>query len=129
MFMRLGWMLPKTLDAQDVEISPVPPDLRGWRYKHSSDWLWSVSLLPERKRQFSQPPTAPIASGWSKSPGGTCTHWKAAPCHGARRKRSIALALFQLECRGQSCFESLSRRFCRCWIVSDLRAPLHARVI
>src|SRR6185437_12524062 len=27
--------------------------------------------------------TAPIASGWSESPGGTYTHWKAPPCHGA----------------------------------------------
>src|SRR5215813_12675621 len=27
--------------------------------------------------------TAPIASGWSESPGGACTHWKAPPCHGA----------------------------------------------
>src|SRR6201998_1269023 len=27
--------------------------------------------------------TAPIASGGSESPGGTCTHWKAPPCHGA----------------------------------------------
>src|SRR6516165_677880 len=25
--------------------------------------------------------TAPIASGWSESPGGACTHWKAPPCH------------------------------------------------
>src|SRR6516164_8029561 len=25
---------------------------------------------------------APIASGWSESPGGPCTHWKAPPCHG-----------------------------------------------
>ena len=32
----------------------------GFRYKHSSDWLWPVSLLPERKRQFSQPPLHPI---------------------------------------------------------------------
>src|ERR1700720_1212355 len=31
--------------------------------------------------------TAPIASGWSESPGGPCTHWKAPPCHGARRNR------------------------------------------
>src|ERR1700731_745254 len=29
--------------------------------------------------------TAPIASGWSESPGGPCTHWKGPPCHGARR--------------------------------------------
>src|SRR5246500_4941602 len=27
--------------------------------------------------------TAPIASGWSESPGGACTHWKAPPCHAA----------------------------------------------
>src|SRR5689334_17754159 len=27
--------------------------------------------------------TAPIASGGSESPGGTCTHWKAPPSHGA----------------------------------------------
>jgi len=31
--------------------------------------------------------TAPIASGWSESPGRPCTHWKAPPCHGARRNR------------------------------------------
>src|SRR5690349_293455 len=31
--------------------------------------------------------TAPIASGWSESPGGPCTHWKAPPFHGARRFR------------------------------------------
>src|ERR1700756_2402405 len=34
--------------------------------------------------------TAPIASGWSESPGGPCTHWKAPPCHGARRSAVIA---------------------------------------
>src|SRR5262245_46734320 len=27
--------------------------------------------------------TAPIASGWSESPSGPFTHWKAPPCHGA----------------------------------------------
>jgi hypothetical protein len=34
--------------------------------------------------------TAPIASGWSESPGGPCTHWKAPPFHGARRNRPFA---------------------------------------
>jgi hypothetical protein len=34
--------------------------------------------------------TAPIASGWSESPGGTCTHWKAPPCHGAHPLQSLA---------------------------------------
>src|SRR5215472_8470639 len=33
--------------------------------------------------------TAPIASGWSESPGGTCTHWKAPPCHGATPKETF----------------------------------------
>src|SRR5215472_7282752 len=34
--------------------------------------------------------TAPIASGGSESPGGTCTHWKAPPYHGAHPLRSFA---------------------------------------
>src|SRR5690242_9613733 len=34
--------------------------------------------------------TAPIASGWSESPGGACTHWKAPPCHGAPPQPSFA---------------------------------------
>src|SRR3954468_17303142 len=36
--------------------------------------------------------TAPIASGWSESPGGACTHWKAPPLHGARRRRPLSNA-------------------------------------
>jgi hypothetical protein len=31
---------------------------------------------------------APVASGWSESPGGACTHWKAPPCHGAHPMRT-----------------------------------------
>src|SRR5271166_2412335 len=34
----------------------------GLRYEHSSDRLWSVSLLPERKRQFAEPSLFPIPS-------------------------------------------------------------------
>src|SRR6516162_1426544 len=41
--------IPHTRDAQRSEFAV------GLRYKHSSDWLWPVSLLPERKRQFRQP--------------------------------------------------------------------------
>src|SRR5580704_2910528 len=37
--------------------------------------------------------TAPIASGWSESPGGPRTHWKAPPFHGARRFRSFTVRL------------------------------------
>src|SRR6201987_5782218 len=42
--------IPHPRDAQRPEFAV------GLRYKHSSDWFWPVSLLPECKRQFSQPP-------------------------------------------------------------------------
>src|SRR5499425_1284643 len=40
--------------------APRPEFAVGLRYKHSSDWLWPVGLLPERKRQFSQPLLDPV---------------------------------------------------------------------
>src|SRR6516162_6969476 len=46
--------IPHVRDAQRSEFAV------GLRYKHSSDWLWPVGLLPERKRQFSQPSLDPI---------------------------------------------------------------------
>src|SRR5262249_29409844 len=46
--------IPHARDAQRPEFAV------GLRYKHSSDWLWPISLLPERKRQFSQPPLDPV---------------------------------------------------------------------
>src|SRR3954463_8260766 len=46
--------IPHGRDAQRPEFAI------GLRYKHSSDWLRPVGLLPERKRQFSQPPLDPI---------------------------------------------------------------------
>src|SRR6476619_4265991 len=39
--------------------------------------------LSEGFRHFVSSMPAPVASGWSESPGGACTHWKAPPCHGA----------------------------------------------
>ncbi len=36
--------------------------------------------------------TAPMTSGWSISPGGAFTHWKAPPLHGAHPLRSVAEA-------------------------------------
>jgi hypothetical protein len=32
---------------------------------------------------------APVASGWSSSPGGTLTHGKAPPLHGARQIQAL----------------------------------------
>jgi hypothetical protein len=46
--------------------------------------------LPEGFRHFVASMPAPVASGWSESPGGACTHWKAPPCHGAHPTRSFA---------------------------------------
>src|SRR5437588_8309188 len=46
--------IPHARDAQRPEFAV------GLRYKHSSDWLWPVGLLPERKRQFSQPSLDPV---------------------------------------------------------------------
>src|SRR5712691_3800653 len=39
----------------------------GFRYEHSSDGVRSVSLLPERKRQFAKPSLHPIPSMSAKS--------------------------------------------------------------
>ena len=39
--------------------------------------------LSEGFSHFVTSMTAPLASGWSISPGGILTHWKAPPCHGA----------------------------------------------
>src|ERR1700720_808122 len=50
--------------------------------------------------------TAPIASGWSESPGGACTHWKAPPCHGAPPKRPFA----RPEMRGTAKAKSVNAR-------------------
>src|SRR5262249_13718908 len=46
--------IPHGRDAQRPEFAV------GLRYEHASDRLRSVGLLPERKRQFGQPPLHPI---------------------------------------------------------------------
>ena len=46
--------IPQGRNAQRPEFAV------GLRYEHSSDWLWPVRLLPERKRQFSQPSLDPV---------------------------------------------------------------------
>src|SRR6201998_718672 len=46
--------IPHARDAQRSEFAV------GLRYIHASDWLWSISLLPEGKRQFRQPSLDPI---------------------------------------------------------------------
>ena len=46
--------------------------------------------LSEGFRHFVASMPAPVASGWSESPGGPRTHWKAPPCHGAPPKPSLS---------------------------------------
>jgi hypothetical protein len=46
--------IPHARDAQRPEFAV------GLRYEHASDWLRPVGLLPEDKRQFSQPPLHPV---------------------------------------------------------------------
>jgi len=38
-----------------------------------------VTCYTEGFSHFVTSMTAPVASGWSVSPGGICTHWKAPP--------------------------------------------------
>src|SRR6201987_3282139 len=45
--------------------------------------------LSEGFRHFVTSMPAPVASGWSESPGGPRTHWKAPPCHGAPPLRAL----------------------------------------
>src|SRR6516165_271169 len=47
--------------------------------------------LSEGFRHFVTSMPTPVASGWSESPGGPCTHWKAPPCHGAHPQRALSL--------------------------------------
>jgi hypothetical protein len=46
--------IPQGRDAQRPEFAV------GLRYEHSSDWSRSIALLPERKRQFAEPPLRAI---------------------------------------------------------------------
>jgi hypothetical protein len=48
------------------------------RPAHSRRHL-NVTCYTEGFSHFVTSMTAPVASGWSVSPGGTCTHWKAPP--------------------------------------------------
>jgi hypothetical protein len=53
---------------------------------HQSLW----HSLPEGFRHFVSSMPAPVASGWSISPGRIFTHWKAPPLHGAHPNPSLA---------------------------------------
>src|SRR6201981_3677233 len=65
----------------------------GWRSTRVAACTLALSpirdTLIEGFSHFVTSMTAPIASGWSESPGGACTHWKAPPCHGAHPLKGV----------------------------------------
>src|ERR1700747_2618542 len=75
---------------------PVHRPFRGLLGVHSRYGLHTRAVtvyrdtLSEGFSHFVTSVAAPVASGWSVSPGGICTHWKAPPCHGAHPKRTLA---------------------------------------
>src|SRR5580692_746806 len=70
---------------------PVHRPFRGLLGVHSRYGLHTRAVtvyrdtLSEGFSHFVTSIAAPVASGWSVSPGGACTHWKAPPSHGARQ--------------------------------------------
>src|ERR1700750_154350 len=65
---------------------PVHRPFRGLLGVHSRYGLHTRAVtvyrdtLSEGFSHFVTSVAAPVASGWSVSPGGICTHWKAPPC-------------------------------------------------
>src|SRR5437016_8208180 len=80
--------------------------------------------LSEGFRHFVSSMPAPVASGWSESPGGPCTHWKAPPCHGAHPKRTV-INLAICESLGGTPFTWLHTGENICWaLVTSSRSQL-----
>ena len=63
-----------------------------------------VTCYTEGSSHFVTSMTAPVASGWSVSPGGACTHWKAPPLHGAHVKRPLRIAAMEVAVGGKPSF-------------------------
>src|SRR5277367_6586488 len=99
-----GWPICSPADAS-LTSSRTPAHGSGpmWVATPSSQWTFTTYSLPvsrrthsrcglhtravtvfrdplsEGFRHFVSSMPAPVASGWSESPGGACTHWKAPP--------------------------------------------------
>src|SRR5215467_7344122 len=65
--------------------------------------------LSEGFRHFVTSMPAPVASGWSESPGGPRTHWKAPPCHGAPPLRPFTIVAAEDRSRVQRNADLTSR--------------------
>src|ERR1700758_619187 len=75
---------------------PVHRPFRGLLSVHSRYGLHTRAVtvyrdtLSEGFSHFVTSIAAPVASGWSVSPGGACTHWKTPPSHGARHEQTFS---------------------------------------
>src|SRR5689334_7582079 len=90
---------PQSCQPSPIWLSgrPVHRPFRGLLGVHSRYGLHTRAItvyrdtLSEGFSHFVTSIAAPVASGWSVSPGGACTHWKAPPSHGARHKRTASV--------------------------------------
>ena len=76
------------VDFHHILLASLPAHSLALRPAHSRGHQF-VARYTEGFSHFVTSMTAPVASGWSVSPGGACTHWKAPPCHGAHVKRTF----------------------------------------
>jgi hypothetical protein len=99
---RSGWD-PICSLTQSYQSSPIAESgrpahrpFRGLLSVHSRYGLHTRTVtvfrdsFTEGFNRFVTSTVAPVASGWSILPGGTFTHWKAPPFHGAPTKRPFA---------------------------------------
>ena len=68
---------------------PTPQSFRGSIPAYAHPCQRVRDPLPEGFRHFVASMPALVASGWSESPGGPCTYWKAPPCHAGYDEFSI----------------------------------------
>jgi len=88
--------LPQPYQPSPIRVPgrPTHRPFRGLLGVHSRYGLHTRTVtvfrdsFTEGFNRFVTSTVAPVASGWSISPGGTLTHWKAPPFHGAPRKRT-----------------------------------------
>jgi hypothetical protein len=92
--------------------------------------------LSEGFSHFVASMTAPVASGWSDSPGGPRTHWRVPPSHGAHPKRTFHVArsaIRTIRSINKSradflvSFEQSGRQSDTLWFSSSARLHSHSR--
>jgi hypothetical protein len=94
--------LPQPYQPSPIRVPgrPTHRPFRGLLGVHSRYGLHTRTVtvfrdgFTEGFNRFVTSTVAPVASGWSISPGGTLTHWKAPPFHGAPRKQPVTNVVF-----------------------------------